>query len=71
VNITAWNHYLFGASIVFGVGMTMLAEQVPEWCAPVSILVMVLAAPAFLVSSVLKYRRGRGMMNSSEHLFPL
>ncbi|MFJ6001276.1 hypothetical protein [Arthrobacter sp. NPDC092385] len=68
--MTEWSRYLLGASIVFGVGTTMLAEQVPEWCGPVSILVMVLGASAFLVSSALEYRRGRVMVNTSEHLLP-
>lgn len=68
--MTEWSRYLFGASIVFCVSTTMLAEQVPEWCGPVLILVMVLAASAFLVSSALDYRRGRVMVNTFEHLFP-
>ncbi|RAM36916.1 hypothetical protein [Arthrobacter globiformis] len=57
--MTAWSRYLFGASIVLGVGTVMLAEKLPEWWGPVSILVMVLAASAFLTCSVLEYRRGR------------
>jgi hypothetical protein len=55
--MTVWIRYLFGASIVFGVGVAMLAEQLPEWWGPMSISVMVLAASAFLICSVLEYRR--------------
>ncbi|WP_461170755.1 hypothetical protein [Arthrobacter sp. Z1-15] len=64
--MTAWSRYLFGVSIVFGAGTMMLAEQVPEWWGPVSILVMVLAASAFLTCSVLEYRRGRAAAGASE-----
>ncbi len=52
--MTGWSRYLFGASIVFGVGAILLAEQLPEWWGPVSLLVMVLAASAVLISSVLE-----------------
>ncbi|WP_026551705.1 hypothetical protein [Arthrobacter sp. H20] len=64
--MTAWSRYLFGASIVFGVGAILLAEQLPEWWGPVSILVMVLAAFAVLISSVLEYRRGRAAIDTVE-----
>ncbi|MCC9205000.1 hypothetical protein [Arthrobacter sp. zg-Y769] len=57
--MTAWSRYLFGVSIVFAVGTMMLAEQLPEWWSPASVLVLVLAASAFLICSVLEYRRGR------------
>lgn len=57
--MTAWSRYLFGVSLVFGVGTMMLAEQLPGWWGPASILVMVLAASAFLTRSVLEYRCGR------------
>ncbi|MCC3265257.1 hypothetical protein [Arthrobacter gengyunqii] len=55
--MTAWSRYLFGVSIVFGMGTMMLAEKLPEWWGSVSILAMVLAASAFLTCSVLEYRR--------------
>lgn len=64
--MTAWSRYLFGASIVFGVGAMMLAEQLPEWWGLVSIIVMVLAASAFLICSVLEYRRGRAAVSTLE-----
>ncbi|MBP3036586.1 hypothetical protein J2M53_10020 [Arthrobacter sp. zg-ZUI100] len=64
--MTAWSRYLFGVSIVIGVGTMMLAEKLPEWWRPVSILVMVLAASAFLTCSVLEYRRGRAAAGTLE-----
>lgn len=57
VDMTVWSRYLFGVSIVFGVGTLMLAENLPELWGSVSIVVMVLAASAFLACSVLEYRR--------------
>ena len=55
--MTVWSRYLFGVSIVFGVGTILLAEKLPEWWGPASIIAMVLAASAFLTCSVLEYRR--------------
>lgn len=55
--MTDWSRYLLGVSIVFGVGVMMLADKLPEWWGPASILVMVLAASVFLTCSVLEYRR--------------
>jgi hypothetical protein len=57
--MTEWSRYLFGASLVFGVGVTILAERLPEWWGSASIFVMVLAASAFLTCSVIEYQRGR------------
>ncbi|MBO0895813.1 hypothetical protein [Arthrobacter sunyaminii] len=62
--MTAWSRRLFGASIVFGVGAVLLAEQLPEWWGPASLLCMVLAAAGFLTCSVLEYRRGRSAAGS-------
>jgi hypothetical protein len=56
--MTAWSRYVFGVSIVFGVGVMFLAEKLPEWWGPLSVVVMVLAASAFLTCSLLEYRRG-------------
>ncbi|WP_338750217.1 hypothetical protein [Janibacter alittae] len=53
--MTAWSRYLFGASMTFGWGVLLLAEQLPAWLGPVSIFVMVLAASAFLTCSVLEH----------------
>ncbi|MCC9196371.1 hypothetical protein QNO08_10895 [Arthrobacter sp. zg-Y820] len=64
--MTAWSRYLFGVSIIFGVGTMMLAEKLPEWWGPVSVLVMVLAASAFLTCSILEYRRGRSEAGTLE-----
>ncbi|WP_104045740.1 hypothetical protein [Arthrobacter sp. ZGTC412] len=64
--MTAWSRYLFGVSIVLGVGTMMLAEKLPEWWGPASIFVMVLAASAFLTCSVLEYRRGRAAAGTWE-----
>ncbi|MHA7220355.1 hypothetical protein ACX80L_15890 [Arthrobacter sp. MDT1-48-3] len=55
--MTAWTRYLFGASLVFGVGVTILAERLPAWWGPASILTVVLAASAFLICSVRDYLR--------------
>jgi hypothetical protein len=57
--MTIWTRHLFGASLVFGVGVTILAERLPAWWGPASILTVILAASAFLICSVLDYRRGR------------
>lgn len=64
--MTRWSRYLFGVSIVFGVGTMMLSEKLPEWWGQVSVLVMVLAASAFLTCSVLEYRRGRAAAGTFE-----
>lgn len=61
-----WSRYLFGASMVIGMGAMLLAELLSEWWGPVSILVMVLAASAFLICSVLEYRRGRATVDTSK-----
>ena len=65
--MTAWSRYLFGVSIVFGVGAVLLAEQLPDWWRPASVLFMVLAASAFVICSVLEYRRGRAAAGSLDH----
>lgn len=65
--MTAWSRYLFGVSIVFGVGTVLLAEQLPDWWRPASVLFMVLAASAFVICSVLEYRRGRAAAGSLDH----
>ncbi|WP_156135152.1 hypothetical protein [Arthrobacter sp. L77] len=64
--MTAWSRSLFGASIVFGVGAMLLTEQLPEWWGPVSILVMILAASAVVISSILEYRRGHAAVDTVE-----
>lgn len=64
--MTAWSRYLFGASISFGVVVMMLAEQLAAWWVPVSILVMVVAASAFLTCSALEYRCRRGAVGTVE-----
>lgn len=69
--MTARIRYLFGVSIVLVVGTMIIAEKLPEWWGPVSILVMVLAASAFLTCSVLEYRRGRTAAGTLEkQLYP-
>ncbi|MHA7181329.1 hypothetical protein ACX80J_14585 [Arthrobacter sp. MDB2-24] len=55
--MTAGTRYLFGASLVFGVDVTILAERLPAWWGPASILTVVLAASAFLICSVRDYLR--------------
>jgi hypothetical protein len=55
--MSLWSRYLFGASLVFGVGVTILAERLPASWGPASVLALVLAASAFLTCSVLGYRR--------------
>ncbi|WDF33720.1 hypothetical protein PTW37_01970 [Arthrobacter agilis] len=40
-------------------GAAILAERLPDWWGPTSILTMMLAASAFLICSVLDYRRRR------------
>lgn len=67
MRMTAWSRYLFGVSFVLGVGTMLLAEQLPDWWRPVSVLFMVLAASAFLICSVLDYRRGRTAAGSLDH----
>lgn len=59
------SHYLFGASIILGVDAMLLAEQLPEWWGPVSFLVMIVAASAFFICSVLEYRRGRAAVDQA------
>lgn len=69
--MTAWIRYLFGVSIVLGVDTMIIVEKLPQWWEPVSILVMVLAAAAFLTCSVLEYRRGRAAAGTLEkQLYP-
>lgn len=51
--MTVWSRYLLGASLVFGMGVTIFAERLPAWWGHASILAMVLAASAFLICSVL------------------
>ncbi|MPY09157.1 hypothetical protein [Arthrobacter bussei] len=55
--MTVWTRNLFWVSLVFGMSVTILAERLPTWWGPASILAMVLAASAFLTCSVLDYRR--------------
>ncbi len=57
--MTIWTRNLFGVSLVFGMGTAILAERLPDWWGPTSILTMMLAASAFLICSVLDYRRRR------------
>ena len=64
--MTVWSRYLFGASLVFGVGVTILAERLPAWWGHASILTVVLAASAFLICSVLDYRRERSAISTVE-----
>lgn len=69
--MTARIRYLFGVSIVLGVGTMIIVEKLPEWWGPVLILVVVLAASAFLTCSVLEYRRGRAAAGTLEkQLYP-
>ncbi len=44
----------------------LLTEQLPEWWGPVSILVMILAASAVVISSILEYRRGHAAVDTVE-----
>ena len=69
--MTAWSRYVFGVSMVFGVGTMMLAERLPDWSGSVSILVMVLAASAFPTCSVLEYRRGHAAAGTLEQQISL
>lgn len=62
--MTIWTRNLFGASLVFGASVTILAERLPVWWGPASILTVVLAASAFLTCSVLDYRRGRAAVST-------
>ncbi len=55
--MTVWSRYVLGASLVFGMGVTIFAERLPAWWGPASILVMILAASTFLICSVIDYRR--------------
>jgi hypothetical protein len=55
--MTIWTRDLFGASLVFGAAVAILAERLPAWWGPASVLAMVLAASAFLTCSVIDYRR--------------
>lgn len=57
MGMTAWSRHVFGVSLVFGAGVMILAERLPTWWGPASILTVVLAASAFLICSVLDYRR--------------
>lgn len=47
--MTKWSRYLFGAGIV-------LAERLPEWWTPVSLILLVLTAAVFLFRSVVDFR---------------
>ena len=62
--MTLWSRKLFGASLVFGASVMILAERLPAWWGPASILTVVLAASAFLTCSVLDYRRGRAAVST-------
>jgi hypothetical protein len=64
--MSLWSCYLFGASLVFGMGMTILAERMQAWWGPASVLALVLAASAFLICSVPEYRRGRLAIGAGE-----
>ncbi|WP_026820273.1 hypothetical protein [Arthrobacter castelli] len=69
--MTVWSRYLFGASIIMGIAGIVLAVRLPEWWGPVSILIMVMAASAFLICSVLDYRRRRTAIESGERQLSL
>lgn len=64
--MSLWSRYLFGASLVFGIGVTILAERLPAGWGPASLLAMVLAAAAFLICSIIDYRRERSAIGSVE-----
>lgn len=64
--MTVWTRYLFGASLVFGMGVTILAERLAAGWGPASILAMMLAASAFLVRSVVDYRRERAAISTAK-----
>ena len=49
--MTAWSRYLFGVSIVFGVGTMLLVEQLPGWWRPASVLFMSWSWPHLRSSS--------------------
>ena len=55
--MTIWSRYVFGVSIFLGIAGIVFADQMPGWWGPASILLMVLAAAAFLIRSVIDYRR--------------
>lgn len=57
---TTWSRYLFGASIVLGLVGIVFAARLPEWWGPVSILLMIVAATAFLFHSIV-HRRQRSV----------
>jgi hypothetical protein len=48
---------LFFVSLVFGAAVAILAERLPAWWGPASLLAVVLTASAFLTCSVIDYRR--------------
>jgi hypothetical protein len=64
VGVTIWTRNLFGASLVFAAGVTILAERLPAWWGPTSILALMLTASAFLTCSILDYRRGRAAVST-------
>ncbi|WP_298254051.1 hypothetical protein [uncultured Arthrobacter sp.] len=64
--MSLWSRYLFGASLVFGIGVTILAERLPAGWGPASLLAMVLAAAAFLIRSIIDHRRERSAIGSVE-----
>ncbi|MHA7190231.1 hypothetical protein ACX80N_08075 [Arthrobacter sp. MDT2-16] len=66
LGMTVLSRYLFGASLVFGIGVTIVAERLPAGWGPASILAMVLAASAFLIRSVIDYRCKRAVIDTME-----
>ncbi len=64
--MSLWSRYLFGAALVFGISVTVLAERLPAGWGPASIFTVVLAASAFLICSVIDYRRERAAVRTPE-----
>lgn len=54
--MTKWSSYLFGASLAVCMAGIVLAERLPEWLTPVSLILLVLTAAVFLFRSVVDFR---------------
>lgn len=62
--MVAWSRYLLAASLVVGIAGILFAQRLPEWWGPTSIVLMVVAAIAFLSVSIVDYRRRRAVQSS-------
>jgi hypothetical protein len=63
--MVAWSRYFLAASLVVGIAGILFAQRLPEVWGPTSIVLMVVAAIAFLSVSIVDYRRRRAVQSSA------